>query len=403
MDEAQSQSMPDRVRLLVADDHEEFLTSLTRTLSASDRLQIVATAAFGERAVELAAELRPDVAILDVRMPGLGGMEAISRIHRVAPGTAVIMLSLSCEREYIRRAFEARAVGYVSKIDVTDQIVAAVDAVLMGEHFISSSALRELRTTSTRLQSPESRRELLDAIDREGIALLHLARAIAPSEESAKRALVLSFSAYAMARDFSEEIQSVRTWLLVSVAMYLFGSRPTSDNGARDAVISITGSFERWHRFTSNSHRNHGDFARYWNGSMSPSARRSLWAHLDCCRSCHLQWSLMGYLDQATKVKGDNLSAPALSGVRDLLLSDIQAGHVEKFLIALADRTARLQQLVASEIELLLGAGAAEGWKLTDHASGGRAGSVAGWAAEFLGGRTTPFFAAGFRNARSPW
>lgn len=393
------------MRVLVADDHAEFLSSLARTLLASDNVEIAGTATSVDQAVRLAADQKPDIAILDVRMPGTDGMGAIARVRTAAPDAAVIMLSLSYDRQYVRRALEAGAAGYVAKADVTEEIMEAVASIRRDEQFLSTSVVKELRASSIRLLSAEAWHELQDVIDREGTALLKFAQAVAPNEKSAIQALTRAFAAFAIARDFSEEIPSARVWLLVSLASEFFGSRPALEKiPGPEQPSSIPGNrtwSAGWPRCNAHSHANQRDFAGYWQGRMSSGARNSLTTHLAGCRSCHLQWSLVGYRELGSM--GDpsrSLSQePALSAVRTRLLSDIHLGRVEMFLIALAQRTARLEQLVASEIEVLLGSEAANGWATMERPPVTR-GAPARWAEEFLGGRSKPFLAAGLRSVK---
>jgi DNA-binding NarL/FixJ family response regulator len=82
-----------KIKILLADDHRAFREGLSRLLGEEDELEIVAVAGDGEEAVRLAAELLPDVAIVDVAMPGLSGIEAIKHVRAKSPNTAVIVLS----------------------------------------------------------------------------------------------------------------------------------------------------------------------------------------------------------------------------------------------------------------------------------------------------------------------
>ena len=395
-----------RTRVLLADDNAEFLTSLRQVLSSYD-VEIVAAAGNGEQAVRLAAEHKPDIAILDVRMPGLDGIEVISLIRAAAPETAVIMLSLSYDRRYVRRALESGALGYVAKIDASEQIAQSLETVLRGKHFLSSSVISELRATSIRLFSVEACRELWDVIDREGKALLRFARSIASTEDQATEALVRCLLAYATARDFSDELPHPRVWLVVSVAASLFGHGPSpqayADGGKACGLGSPDGLISRlvtWNRARCRAHRDHRDFAAYWNGRIGSAHRSALLHHVAWCRSCHLEWSLVGFRSQQLQRRIDRSSAlePALLTVKKALVKDIQNANAERFVVALAERSVSLGKVVASEMEVLFGAAVVKGWKQPERALAERTNSPARWASEFLGER-----AAGFRSAGLTW
>ncbi len=106
--------MTERIRILVADDHPLFLDGLVATLSADDELEVVASAGDAEAAVRAATEQRPDIALLDVAMPG-GGLVAAARITGVSPATRVVMLTSSENEDDLMAAMNAGAKGYVLK------------------------------------------------------------------------------------------------------------------------------------------------------------------------------------------------------------------------------------------------------------------------------------------------
>ena len=397
-----------RTRVLLADDHVEFLTSLRQVLSSRD-IEIVAAVGTGEQAIKLAGEHKPDIAILDMRMPGLDGIEVISLIRAAAAQTAVIMLSLSYDRRYVRRALESGALGYVAKIDAPEQIAHAVETVRRGQHFLSSSVISELRASSIRLFSAESCGELWDLIDREGNALLRFARSIASTEDQATQALVGSLLAYAMARDFSDEIPNPKVWLVVSLAVRLFGHGPSLQTCADPGKARDPGGpkgpisrFVTWNRVRRRTHRDHGDFAAYWSGKIGKGSRLALLRHVAWCRSCHLEWSLVGFRSQVLQRRVDRNSAlePALLTIRKALVRNIQSANVESFVIALAERGVNLGQAVASEMEVLFGEAAVQGWKHPECALVERANSPTRWASEFLGERAAEFLSAGINGVK---
>jgi DNA-binding NarL/FixJ family response regulator len=120
-----------RTRVLVADDHPLTRMGLCRLLARSD-MDVVAEAGDGEEAVRQAIVTRPDMALLDVMMPGLGGLEAARRISSACPATRVVMLSGHVGKEQARNARHAGAVAYITKGATTKEILATLEAVREG-------------------------------------------------------------------------------------------------------------------------------------------------------------------------------------------------------------------------------------------------------------------------------
>jgi len=140
-------------RLLIADDHVVVRMGIVSMLAIEDDLEIVAEACDGEQAVALYHERRPDVVLLDVRMSGLGGIEALRRIRASDPEAIVLMLSTSELETEVALASEAGAVGYILKTEGQEALVAAIRSAARGEHLFSPAvALRiaECRKLSKR-------------------------------------------------------------------------------------------------------------------------------------------------------------------------------------------------------------------------------------------------------------
>ena len=103
------------VRVLVVDDQRLIRESIASLLSIQDGIEVVGTAADGQSALELAAALGPDVVLMDVRMPGMDGVEAAARLRRDAPACRVVMLTTFDDEEYVVRALQVGAAGYLLK------------------------------------------------------------------------------------------------------------------------------------------------------------------------------------------------------------------------------------------------------------------------------------------------
>ena len=124
------------IRVLVADDHPVFRQWLKAHLDR-DGFRIVGEAADGLEAVQLARELQPDVALLDLGMPGLSGLEAVRLIVLASPSTKIILLTTHDETPYVVEALRAGAKGYIMKSQVADELIAAIRQVLSGLFYCS--------------------------------------------------------------------------------------------------------------------------------------------------------------------------------------------------------------------------------------------------------------------------
>jgi DNA-binding NarL/FixJ family response regulator len=108
-------------------------------LQARPEWQVIAEASDGLEAVEKGQDLKPDIILLDIGLPKLNGIEAARRIRQRSPGSKIIFLSQNNNLDIVRAALDTGALGYVRKTDVKRELLPAVDAVLRGEQFISSS------------------------------------------------------------------------------------------------------------------------------------------------------------------------------------------------------------------------------------------------------------------------
>lgn len=122
----------DRIRLLLADDQALVRGALSALLSLERDLDVVAEVGTGEEAVAVAAELRPDVALLDVEMPGIDGIAACAQVRAVAPQTRVVIVTTFGRPGYLRRALQAGASGFVVKDTPAPQLADAVRRVHQG-------------------------------------------------------------------------------------------------------------------------------------------------------------------------------------------------------------------------------------------------------------------------------
>jgi two-component system, NarL family, response regulator LiaR len=128
------------VRLLVVDDHDLFRAGLASLLSAEDGIEVVGQASGGKMGVRLATELRPDIVLMDVRMPDLGGPEATRLILEREPDIKVLALTVSSDDADVSAALQAGAVGFLAKDTPIDSLVVAVNAAASGAAWLSPRA-----------------------------------------------------------------------------------------------------------------------------------------------------------------------------------------------------------------------------------------------------------------------
>lgn len=130
------------LRLLVVDDHPVVRQGLRSMLSAEQGIEVVGEAASGEEAIEMASQMDPDVALVDIRMPGMSGIEVTRRIKAAWPGTAVILLTMYDSEMYVVEALRAGAAGYLVKDSSRELICHAINAVVEGGTMVRSGLLR---------------------------------------------------------------------------------------------------------------------------------------------------------------------------------------------------------------------------------------------------------------------
>ena len=132
------------IRVLISDDHDLFRKGLRMVLEAEDDIEVVAEAADGQQAVARVEELAPDVVLMDVRMPRMGGIDATRTIRQLFPSTRIIVLTVSDEQDDLYGAVKAGANGYLLKEVSIEEVADAVRAVYAGQSLISPSLASKL-------------------------------------------------------------------------------------------------------------------------------------------------------------------------------------------------------------------------------------------------------------------
>lgn len=155
-------------RILLADDHTLMRQGLRHILESHQDFEIVAEASSGIEAVEAAREHHPDIAIVDVAMKELNGIEATAQILKHSPHTAVLMLSMYSDERYVLRAVKAGARGYVLKNSAGDELVQAILTVQKGMAFFSPAVARIFQNGFARLKDARETSDRYDLLtDRE--------------------------------------------------------------------------------------------------------------------------------------------------------------------------------------------------------------------------------------------
>lgn len=132
------------IRVLVVDDHDLVRTGITRMLADIDGLQVVGEADSGEASLKIARELKPDVVLMDVKMPGIGGLEATRKLLRSHPDVKVVAVTVCEEDPFPTRLLQAGAAGYLTKGAGLDEMVQAIRLVFAGQRYISPQIAQQL-------------------------------------------------------------------------------------------------------------------------------------------------------------------------------------------------------------------------------------------------------------------
>jgi len=156
-------------RVLLAEDHQIVRQGLRALLEKAGH-SVVGEAADGREACELAQKLQPNIAVLDLAMPLLNGLDAISEIRRVSPNTVTILLTMYTDRPYVLQALQAGAKGYVLKTQAADDLVRAIQEVRRGAVYLSPGVAVGL--VDAYLSKEEEPKDLLTARERQILQLV---------------------------------------------------------------------------------------------------------------------------------------------------------------------------------------------------------------------------------------
>ena len=125
-------------RIILADDHTMFRQGIKNILEGAEDLEVVGEAGDGLNLLEILKQVTPDLVILDISMPNLGGIEATREIKTISSDVKVLILSMHRDKEYVYYAISAGAEGYLLKEDTDTELFTAIEKIRNGEHYISS-------------------------------------------------------------------------------------------------------------------------------------------------------------------------------------------------------------------------------------------------------------------------
>ncbi|GGJ84848.1 response regulator GacA [Pseudomonas matsuisoli] len=136
------------IKVLVVDDHDLVRTGISRMLADINGLKVIGEAESGEEALQKVRELKPDVVLMDVKMPGIGGLEATRKLLRSQPDAKVIAVTVCEEDPFPTRLLQAGAAGYLTKGAGLEEMVTAIRQVFAGNRFISPQIAQQLALKS---------------------------------------------------------------------------------------------------------------------------------------------------------------------------------------------------------------------------------------------------------------
>jgi DNA-binding NarL/FixJ family response regulator len=173
------------IRILLVDDHSVVRMGLAAVLSLDEALTIVAEAEDGAQAIEKYRTERPDIVLMDVRMPGMGGLEALCALRATWPAAKVLMLTTSELDEDLQRAIESGACGYLLKSVTREELVKSIHHVHAGGRYIPAAMEQHLSQLAKRKHLSHREVEVLDGM-RRGLSNRDIAGALSISEHTVK-------------------------------------------------------------------------------------------------------------------------------------------------------------------------------------------------------------------------
>jgi two-component system response regulator NreC len=204
------------IRILIADDHGIVRTGLKLLLDRIGEMEVVGEAADGREAVRLAAELHPDIVIMDIAMPLLNGLQAAQAIRQNAP-TGVIFVTMHTDESYILKALDAGARGYLLKDNADEDIERAVRAVAAGKPYFSPAISRALLEEDMRLMRKRGVQDSFDLLTEREREVLQL---LAEGMSNKEAAVVLNLSPYTVETHRTNLMQKLGIHNTAEIVLY---------------------------------------------------------------------------------------------------------------------------------------------------------------------------------------
>lgn len=157
------------IKVLLADDHSIVRAGLRRIVEESGEMHVVAEAADGREAIQLVKETTPDVAVIDISMPGMDGLEVIGQLQALHPELPILVLTMHEEGQYVVRAIQAGAMGYLTKQSAPEQLVNAIRKIYDGHRYITDEAAESL---ALRVAKGSNGRSSLDSLSMRELQVL---------------------------------------------------------------------------------------------------------------------------------------------------------------------------------------------------------------------------------------
>ncbi len=206
-----------RTRILLADDHSIVRKGLRSLLECQPGMEIVGEARDGREAVRIAEEINPDVAIMDIAMPLLNGIDATAQIVKRNPAIAVIILSMHADEDYVLSALHAGARGYLLKQSADAQTLPAVQAVTRGTRFFSPEISETMLEDYMRFLQQRNLRDSYDLLTEREKEVLHL---IAEGKSNKEVAAILEVSVYTVETHRMHLMQKLNLHNTAEIVLY---------------------------------------------------------------------------------------------------------------------------------------------------------------------------------------
>jgi DNA-binding NarL/FixJ family response regulator len=200
--------MANPIRILLVDDHRLLRSGLRVLLGFEPDMLVVGEAESGERAVECIAELRPDVVLMDLSMPGIGGLEATRQILDLGLATRVLVLTMHAEEEYLMPVLQAGGSGYIMKHGADRELVEAIRTVARGDVFLYPTGTRLLaQGYLSPKQAASSETDPLELLSGRELEVLHLTVQGYTSVEIGERLRISSKTVDTYRQRFMEKLE----------------------------------------------------------------------------------------------------------------------------------------------------------------------------------------------------